>query len=440
MKVLLVSLYHPELVRGGAQTVAYELFRGLRELPEIEPVLLASADQTTPSLFKSGARITGFDGRENEFLFLAQEYDHGWEKSGSALLAEAFEDFLRLIAPDVVHFHHFMTFGIDFLTLARRVLPAARIVFTAHEFLTICAADGHMLRRHEKALCGKASPVRCHQCLPERPPEQFFLREMWMKRHLQAVDAVTVPSRFMIRLLADWGLAEPRLTHVTNALAMPPAKPAMARTRRNRFGFFGQLVDVKGLQILLRAVSLLRAEGFLDFCLEINGGNLNFASAECRGEIEAFLAEEQKRPAAKRLVQFNGGYHQDQLPALMARVDWCVVPSLWWEAFCLVLSEAWHCGRPVIATDAGGLAERVTDGKDGLLFPRGDERALAETMKRACTEEGLWSSLAAGIKEPARREEMVLGYLRVYREGNATAKQRKQKATFCEQKVAKKLC
>ncbi|HEY1856827.1 glycosyltransferase [Acidocella sp.] len=329
MKVLLVSLYHPELVRGGSQTVAYELFQGLAEVPEIEPVLLASADQTTPAMFKSGARITGFDGRENEFLFLAQEYDHGWEKSGSALLAEAFEAFLRLVAPEVVHFHHFMTFGIDFLTLTRRVLPAARIVFTAHEFLIICAANGHMLRRHEDALCSKASPVRCHQCLPTLPPEHFFLREMWMKRHLQVVDAVTVPSRFMIRHFVDWGIAAHKLSHVTNEVSLPPAKPKLARKRRNRFGFFGQLVDAKGLQTLLRAVSLLRAEGFLGFQAEINGDNLRFASAECRAEIEKFLAEEEKLPVAERLVVFNGAYHPEQLPARMARIDWCVVPSLW---------------------------------------------------------------------------------------------------------------
>jgi hypothetical protein len=36
-------------------------------------------------------------------------------------------------------------------------------------------------------------------------------------------------------------------------------------------------------------------------------------------------------------------------------------------------------------------------------------------MKRACTEEGLWDRLAAGIVPPARREEMVQGYMRVYR-------------------------
>ena len=44
----------------------------------------------------------------------------------------------------------------------------ARIVFTLHEFLTICAADGHMVRRTDRSLCDRASPVRCHQCLPDR--------------------------------------------------------------------------------------------------------------------------------------------------------------------------------------------------------------------------------------------------------------------------------
>jgi len=32
LKVLLISLFHPELVRGGAQQICYELFEGLKEL------------------------------------------------------------------------------------------------------------------------------------------------------------------------------------------------------------------------------------------------------------------------------------------------------------------------------------------------------------------------------------------------------------------------
>jgi glycosyltransferase involved in cell wall biosynthesis len=415
MKVLIISLYHPELVRGGAQQVAYELFEGLRQVPGVEPVLLASIDQTTPALYKSGARITGFDGRPGEFLFLSQEYDYTWDKSASPLLSAAFTEFLELIQPDVVHFHHFLTFGIDYLSLTRRVLPNVRIVFTAHEFLTICPANGHMRRRTDGSLCARASAVRCHQCMPEHPPEHYFLREMWMKTHLDAVDVFTTPSRFMIRHYADWGLDPARFVHVTNGqLPRPAAAAGLAPEQRNRFGFFGQLVDVKGLHVLLEAVTLLRAEGFTGFTVEVNGDNIQFASPARRAEIEAFFAAEDALPPAERNVILNGSYHHDQLAARMARVDWVVVPSIWWEIFCLVVSEAWNFGRPVIVSNTGGLAERVADGVNGLLFELGDARALAATIRRACVEDGLWGQLAAGIIPPPSRGEMVAGFLAAY--------------------------
>jgi glycosyltransferase involved in cell wall biosynthesis len=418
MKILLISLYHPELVRGGAQQIAYELFQGLQQIPGVEPVLLASIDQTTPALFKSGARITGFDGRPNEFLFLSRGYDYTWEKLSDVLLLESFQEFLRLINPDVVHFHHFMTFGIDYLTLTRRVLPEAKIVFTAHEFLTICAANGHMVRRTDQSLCTRASAVRCHQCLPERPPEHYFMREMWMKTHLATVDVFTTPSQFMIGQFADWGLDLAKFVHVTNGMETRIARVGNAapRARRNRFGFFGQLVDAKGLHVILGAVEILRAEGFTDFTVEINGDNIQFATPFRRAEIEAFLAAEAELPAIERNVVFNGSYHHDQLENRMARIDWCIVPSVWWEIFCLVISEAWSFGRPVIASNAGGPAERVSDGVDGLLFELGDARALAETMRRACTEDGLWERLCAGIKPPCSRMEMTGAFMDVYRD------------------------
>lgn len=415
MKILLVSMYHPDLVPGGSQLIAYELFKGLQAVEGVEPFLLASADHNSPAMFKSGARITGFDGRPNEYLFLSQGYDYIWEKCPSPHLAEAFSNFLTLLQPDVVHFHHFMTYGADYLTLTRKTLPRAKIIFTAHEFRAICPADGHMRRLTDGALCEQASPVRCHQCLPGLPPEHYFTRDMWVKAHLAVVDVFTTPSRFMIDHYARWGLDERKFVQVPNGLDLD-AKPIAASTRRkrNRFGFFGQLVDVKGLHILLQAAALLRAEGFTDFTIEVNGDNLNFATPAWRAEVEAFLAAEEKLPAGKRNVVFNGGYQHAQLRARMARVDWVVVPSIWWEIFCLVISEAWAFGRPVIASNAGGPAERVRDGHDGLLFELGDAAALAETIRRACTEDGLWHKLSAGITPPIGRAEMVAGYRAVY--------------------------
>ena len=415
-KVLLVSLFHPELVRGGAQQICFELFEGLQERQDIDVTLLASIDGSLPSLSKSGARITGFDGRDSEFLYLSRDYDYWWHRTSNALLLQSYVEFLHLVQPDVVHFHHFLTLGVDLITLTKKTLPNCRIVFTFHEFLTICAADGHMVRKTDRSLCTHASPVRCHQCFPEIPPENFFVREKWMKKHMSSVDVFTTPSRFMIKQYTDWGVDPKRIFQVGNVQRNRGqiGRAAPASANHNRFGFFGQMVDAKGIHVILRAVEILRSEGFTDFTVEINGDNLRYASEERRNEITKFLEAEAARPLKDQNVVFNGSYQVDQLAGRMAQIDWCIVPSIWWEIFCLVISEAWMFGRPVIVSNVGGPKERVTDEVDGLHFQVGDARSLANVMKRACTEEGLWQRLSSSIRPPPDRSEMVNGYVAHY--------------------------
>jgi glycosyltransferase involved in cell wall biosynthesis len=416
-RVLLVSVHHPELVRGGAQQVCYELFEGLKDYPGCSPMLLAAIDDSTPALFRTGARITGFDGRPDEYLFLQRDYDFFWHKTSNPLLIESFAEFLRLTRPDVVHFHHFMNLGIDLLTLTRRVLPDCRIVFTFHEFLAICHAYGQMVRTTDRSLCTHASAVRCHQCFPERSPETFFVRKQWFQRHLGVVDVFTVPSRFMIKAYADWGIPPARIVHVPNGQRNYSGGFVAEEKRgpRNRFGFFGQLVDGKGVAVLLRAANLLRAQGFTDFVVEVNGDNLRYASDAGRAEFERYRAAEEALPPEAQIIVFNGPYQVDRLPRLMSRIDWCVVPSVWWEVFGLVISESWMFRRPVIASDVGGMAERIQHDVGGLLFAMGDPRALAATMHRACTETGLWERLVAGLPHPPTRETMVEAFAGVYR-------------------------
>ena len=419
-KVLIVSLFHPELLRGGAQQIAYELFQGLREQGGVEPVLLASTDTSAPGLYKSGARITGFDGRPGEFLFLMRDYDYWWHKTTDPLLVDSFIEFLELIRPDVIHFHHFFTYGIDLLTLARRTLPRARIVFTFHEFMAICAADGQMLRRTDGSLCRQASSVRCHQCFPDRTPEQFFMRELWFKKHLEAVDLFTTPSRFMIEHYVRWGLDPARIRHVSNGQTDYGAGHRDApdpKGQRNRFGFFGQLVDNKGVHVILDAVTLLRAEGFTDFAVEINGDNLRYATEPRRRRIEAFLADEALLPPNEQVVLMNGSYQVDQLAARMSRIDWCIVPSTWWEIFGLVISEAWMFGKPILCSNVGGPRERIRDDVDGLHFGVADPRSLANAIRRACEEPGIWDRLHAGLPEPPRRDVMVEEFVTCYLDG-----------------------
>jgi glycosyltransferase involved in cell wall biosynthesis len=81
----------------------------------------------------------------------------------------------------------------------------------------------------------------------------------------------------------------------------------------------------------------------------------------------------------------------------MREVDWVVVPSIWFENAPLVIQEAFAHGRPVICSDIGGMAEKVTDGVDGLHFRAGDAASLADVLGRAVRTPGLWQQLRAGI-------------------------------------------
>jgi glycosyltransferase involved in cell wall biosynthesis len=71
-----------------------------------------------------------------------------------------------------------------------------------------------------------------------------------------------------------------------------------------------------------------------------------------------------------------------------------VLPS-WPEGLGRVVLEAFARGRTVVATDAGGIPDIVTDRRDGLLLPPGDETALVEAMRSVLLDRELASRLGA---------------------------------------------
>jgi glycosyltransferase involved in cell wall biosynthesis len=98
----------------------------------------------------------------------------------------------------------------------------------------------------------------------------------------------------------------------------------------------------------------------------------------------------------------------------MARADWIVAPSVWWENAPLVLLEARAAGRPAIVSGIGGMAEMVADGRDGIHAPAGDPLGLADAMRRAADTPGLWDRMAAAIR-PQRHRSFVDAHLWLYR-------------------------
>jgi glycosyltransferase involved in cell wall biosynthesis len=147
------------------------------------------------------------------------------------------------------------------------------------------------------------------------------------------------------------------------------------------FLFSGAVVPEKGVIHLARTFRRLAAERddvklVLAGSSGLWGGLLpNAFHRVYESEVQAELAP---LVAAGR-VRFLGKVATTDMPAIYAASDVVVIPSVWNEAFPLVAPEALAAGRPIVASQAGGLVE-VVDQEVGQTVPPGDEAALGAAL------------------------------------------------------------
>jgi glycosyltransferase involved in cell wall biosynthesis len=111
------------------------------------------------------------------------------------------------------------------------------------------------------------------------------------------------------------------------------------------------------------------------------------------------------------------------MPRLMRSIDWTIIPSIWWENSPIVIQESFFHGRPMICSNIGGMAEKITDGIDGLHFRVGSSEDLVDRMVEALSDPSLWDRLRAGISRPISYEECAQAHLDLYRDiANSKAK------------------
>jgi glycosyltransferase involved in cell wall biosynthesis len=292
------------------------------------------------------------------------------------------------------------------------------IVITFHEFLSICHHHGQMVKTGGTKLCHRASPSDCNACFPEIAPARFLHREHFVRGLLEVADYFVSPSRFLAERYVDWGLDPSRFLVIENGLDIaqptPPRELAAGRGkkgRRSRFAYFGQITQFKGVDVLLDAVTRIPEQVWGDDAqLMIFGGNLERQPKPFQEKIERLVE------SAGNRVRFYGAYQNSEMPRLMQSIDWTIIPSIWWENSPIVIQESFYHGRPMICSNIGGMAEKITDGVDGLHFRVGSSEDLVDRMTAALTDPGLWDRLRAGIPQPISYEESARQHLDLYRQ------------------------
>ena len=172
---------------------------------------------------------------------------------------------------------------------------------------------------------------------------------------------------------------------------------------QNMLLFVGRVEPLKGIDTLLEAVALLKQQGVLDrhpLCVAVIGGEPD-ADPERMSEEMGRLKTLRSTLGIDDVVTFLGKRDQDTLQYYYSAALAVVVPSHY-ESFGLVALEAMACGRPVVASETGGLAFLVRDNETGFHVPAGDAPALADRLRRLVEDEVLRTRLGRQASEYAR--------------------------------------
>lgn len=425
MRILIYVHGHPRLQAGGSEMAAYALFQEMKARGQPTTFLGVAENAFAngrPALCKFGE-----DG--SEYVMPSLVTDHFLQLGGHR--KSLLDDIVRLAGErsiEVMHFHHILGLGTDGLIYLRKRLPDVAFVFTAHEYLSICARHGQMLMADLAGRCTRPEPEKCSRCLkPETAgtghsfPAYFALRESLFRQVFAGFDAVISPSRFLAERLEEARITSSEVQVIENLNANSGEFRQDAGDPSggvNRVGFFGQMNPFKGADVLLDAARLLGSEPLspkpeLHFFGMLAGDNLSYPY---------FISH---KLSGMDGVTWHGAYDGRQVVSLMREVDWVVVPSIWWENSPVVIEEALIAGRPIICSNIGGMAEKVVDGLFGLHFEVGNAADLASKLKLACGNEGLWRKLVANRRRPASAEAVAERHLELYRAALESARRRR---------------
>ena len=186
---------------------------------------------------------------------------------------------------------------------------------------------------------------------------------------LECVDAVVVSTEQEKQdLIGLYGAAPYKISVIEAGVDLELFQPGDKQEARRELGitdkhvvlYVGRIQPLKGLDILVRAMALLK-DGSNARLLTV-GGDLD------RDHTLGRLRSMANGLGLQDRVTFTGAMKHTDLPRYYRAADVFVLPS-YYESFGLAPLEAMACGTPVVASRVGGLSSYVTEGLNGYLIP-----------------------------------------------------------------------
>ncbi|MFX0203523.1 MAG: glycosyltransferase [Candidatus Hodarchaeota archaeon] len=197
---------------------------------------------------------------------------------------------------------------------------------------------------------------------------------------LERADSVVAVSDYLRRRIMGLGISEHKMRVISTGISKEKfqlfdMKECLLGGKKKTILYVGNLLVEKGLVQLLEAIEILRGKRD-DFSLAIIGD----------GPFKRELVELIEKFRLREFVRLEGAKEHDEIPHWISKSHVVCLPS-YSEGLPNVVLEGIACGRPVVASNVGGIPEIINDSKLGTLVPPRDARKLAEALEDALDKE-----------------------------------------------------
>ena len=234
------------------------------------------------------------------------------------------------------------------------------------------------------------TPIVTHIC---DELNRHFIDTLFRLFYLFSFDKIIAVSGVMKDLFAIYGYVSSKIHVIYAGVDLSRFRADIQSSVRRELnldnslavGIVGTLNKNKGHEYLFKALARIHDEGFSFRCLVAG-----------TGPEESNLRRLQAQLALDNEIIFLG--FRNDIPQVIQSVDILVCASFS-EAFPRVVVEGMAMGKPVIATNVGGIPEAVIDGVTGFLIPPGNVDALYEALKKLINNKELRENMGLnGLK------------------------------------------
>ena len=318
------------------------------------------------SILVDKAREAGCEVR-NEFTFRGGLRPRAWKHDLAAMRA-----YIRSELPDIIH-------------------------ASGSQDHWVAASANKSLQRPVCLVRTRHNTYRVSDALPNR-----VLNRKWTDYQIVVCDMVRR------QLASQAAFRAERLCTIHNgvdATLYQPDPEARARVRAE-FGYeddhivvgiAARLVVAKGHSFLFKAASMLVRE-FPKMRLLVLG----------QGPLEETLKQSALICGLGGIIRFAG--FREDMPACVQAFDIGVQPSIDCDTSSFALKEQMAAGKPVIASDYGGLTEIVTDGGEGYIVPAGSISPLAAALTKLLRDPQKRAAMGEKARERVLQEFTIQAF------------------------------